>query len=93
MPTDAVRIAAPAYNPALQELERDNYFIRSRLYGNDHTLVAEDQSKGLIFGVIAATLKEVSIGGSRRKAAFFYDLRVHPDYRRSVLDRRMRSTA
>ncbi len=100
---DALRIATPADNDALRELERacpqgtklkicserDDYFVRSRLYGNDHTLVAVDKAKDRIFGVIAASTKEVLIGGTPRRVVVFNDLRVHPEYRRSVLARHM----
>ncbi len=103
MPPDALRIATPADNDALKELElacpqgsklriaseRDDYFVRSRLYGNDHTLVAVDRAKDRIFGVIAASAKDVLIGGEPRKIVVFNDLRVHPDYRRTVLARHM----
>jgi GNAT superfamily N-acetyltransferase len=103
MSTDAIRLATEADNAALIELERscpqgtrlkiyserDDYFFRSRLYGNDHTLVAEDRQQGRLIGVMAAALKEVYLGGAVRPAAWFYDLRVHPDYRRSVLGRHM----
>jgi GNAT superfamily N-acetyltransferase len=100
---DALRLATPADNDALKELElacpqgtklciaseRDDYFIRSRLYGNDHTLVGVDRTKGRIFGVIAASIKEVLVGGKSRRAVIFNDARVHPDYRRTVLARHM----
>ena len=103
MPGVPIRAATEADNFALRELERscpqgtrlklyserDDYFLRSRLYGNDHTLVAEDRQQGRLIGVMAAALKEVYLGGAVRPAVFFYDLRVHPDYRRSVLGRHM----
>src|SRR3972149_6926747 len=103
MPGDAIRAATEADNPALRELERscpqgarlklyserDDYFLRSRLYGHDHTLVAEDRGQGRLIGVLAAALKEVYLAGAVRPAAFFYDLRVHPEYRRSLLGRHM----
>jgi hypothetical protein len=43
--------------------ERDDCFFRSRLYGNDHALVAEDRAKGRIFGVMAA-LEDVYLRGA-----------------------------
>lgn len=103
MCADAIRPASEADNAALIELERscpqgrrlkiyserEDYFLRSRLYGNHHTLVAEDRGKARLFGVMAAALKDVRIGGGVHPAAFFYDLRVHPDYRRTVLGRHM----
>jgi GNAT superfamily N-acetyltransferase len=52
-------------------------------------LVAEDRTNGRIFGVMAAALKDVYLGGAVHPAAWFYDLRVHPDYRRTVLGRHM----
>ncbi|MBE3132903.1 MAG: GNAT family N-acetyltransferase [Acidobacteria bacterium] len=103
MPSDAVRSATEADNPALIDLERlcpqgarlrmyserEDYFFRSRLYGDTHVLVAEDREMGRIFGVLAAAMKDLYIGGVVRPAAFFFDLRVHPDYRRSILGRHM----
>jgi GNAT superfamily N-acetyltransferase len=100
---DALRVATPADNDALRELERacpqgtklriaserDDYFVRSRLYGNDYTLVGVDRTKNCIFGVIAASAKDVLIGGVPRKIVVFNDARVHPDYRRTVLARHM----
>ena len=103
MPIDAVRIATPADNPRLIELERTSpqgtklqiyserkdYFFRSTLYGNQHTLVAVDNQADRLIGVMAGTLKDVYLGGRATRAAFFYDLRLHPDYRRTVLGRHM----
>ena len=99
MASDAVRSATEADNPALidpQRLcpqgthlriysEREDYFFRARMYGDTRTLVTEDG--GRLFGVLAAAIKGLYIGGIVRPAAFFYDLRVHPDYRRSVRGR------
>jgi len=103
MPDHTIRAATEADNPALRELERacpqgsrlkiyserDDYFFRSCLYGNDHTLVTFDHRQGRLFGVMSAALKEVYLGDAVRSAAFFYDLRVHPEYRRSLLGRQM----
>ena len=100
---DVVRPAVPADNPPLLELERscpqgtrlqiwserEDYFFRSALYGNHHTLVTVDPAERRLFGVMAATLKEVQVGGRTLRAAYFYDLRIHPDYRRTVLGRHM----
>jgi hypothetical protein len=103
MAEDAVRIATPEDNPSLIELERScpqgtklqiyserkDYFFRSTLYGNQHTLVAVDHQEDRLIGVMAGTLKEVFLDGNATLAAFFYDLRLHPDYRRSILGRHM----
>jgi len=98
-----VRPASETDNAALIELERlcpqgtrlrmyserDDYFFRARLYGDAHTLVVEDRGEGRIFGVLGASMKDISVRGERRPAAFFYDLRLHPDYRKSVRGRFM----
>jgi hypothetical protein len=96
MPDLQLRTAQAADNAALIELERScpqgsdivisserqDYFIRSRLYGNDRTLVV--LLDGRIVGVLAGTIKELSIDGQVYRAAFLYDLRIHPDFRRTL---------
>lgn len=61
--------------------ERDDYFFRSKLYGNHYTLVAIDGEK--IIGVLAAVKKSVFIEGKEALGVFLYDLRIHPAYRRT----------
>jgi len=99
----AIRPAVAADNPALIELERacpqgsglliaserKDYFFRSTLYGNHHTLVAVDREADRLIGAMAGTVKEVFVSGRPRSASLFYDLRVHPEYRRTVLGRHM----
>ncbi len=101
MKESGIRPATPGDNEALLELERacpqgsrlimhserKDYLYRGRLFGNDHITVAVDH--GRIFGVLAATLKRVMLDGKAVTAAYFYDLRIHPDYRRSVPGRNM----
>jgi hypothetical protein len=98
-----IRPASEADSSALVELERlcpqgthlrmyserEDYFLRSRMYGDAHTLVAEDRERGLLFGVLAAAMKRLSIAGQVRPAAFFYDLRIHPEYRQTARGRHM----
>ena len=50
-------------------------------------LVVEDRARGRLFGALAAAMKDLYIGGLVRPAAFFFDLRVHPDDRVSVRGR------
>ncbi|MBN1836931.1 MAG: hypothetical protein JW820_13840 [Spirochaetales bacterium] len=102
-PGEAIRPAVPEDNPRLVELERacpqgsdlliaserKDYFFRSTLYGNHYTLVAEDRERGRLIGAMAGTVKEVFLSGRPRNASLFYDLRVHPEYRRTVLGRHM----
>ncbi len=99
MASDFVRPATEEDNSALIDLERlcpqgthlrmyserGDYFFRARMYGDTRTLVTED--RGRLFGVLAAAMKVLHIGGIVRPAALFYDFRVHPDYRRSVRGR------
>ena len=101
MGDSGIREAAPGDNAALIELEhacpqgnrlimhseRSDYFYRAKLFKNHHITVAVDH--GRIFGVLAATLKKVLLDGEPVTAAYFYDLRVHPDYRRTVAGRNM----
>jgi len=61
--------------------ERDDYFFRSKLYGNHYTLVAVDNEQ--IIGVLAAIKKQVYINGKEALGVFLYDLRIHPTYRRT----------
>jgi len=84
MSKDAVRIATPEDNPKLVELERSSpqgsklqiyserkdYFFRSTLYGNQHTLLAVDNQADRLIGVMAGTLKEVFLGERATRAAF-----------------------
>jgi ribosomal protein S18 acetylase RimI-like enzyme len=101
--TSPVREAVAEDAPQLLDLElscpqgsslviashRKDYFFRAHLYGSGRVLVAEDREQKRLIGAVAGTIKEVLIGGHPFKGAFFYDLRVHPDYRRSLLGRHM----
>jgi hypothetical protein len=103
MPNEAVRAAAPDDSQRLLELERNSlrgtklqicserkdYFFRATLYGNQHTLVAVDNRTDRLIGAMAGTLKEVFLDGKATRAAFYYDLRMNPEYRRTVLGRYM----
>lgn len=90
-----VREATPEDNAALLALDRQcvvpattpvafdrspDFFARSRPYAHWRTYVAEGES-GLI-GVGAMALKQVLVAGRPVEAAYFYDLRVAPGYRR-----------
>lgn len=94
-PAFRVREATPADNAALLALDRQcvvaaatpvafdrspDFFARSRPYGHWRVFVAEGDA-GLI-GVGAMALKRVLVGGRPVEAAYFYDLRVSPDFRR-----------
>ena len=94
-PAFRVREATPEDNAALLTLDRQcvvaaatpvafdrspDFFARSRPYAHWRTYVAEGES-GLI-GVGAMALKQVLVDGRPVEAAYFYDLRVAPGYRR-----------
>ena len=94
-PAFRVRQAGPGDNAALLALDRQcvvpattpvmfdrspDFFARSRPYAYWRTYVAEGP-RGLI-GAAAMALKPVLLRGRRIQAAYFYDLRVAPDFRR-----------
>ena len=79
--------ACPQGSRLVMHSERNDYLYRAKLFGNHHAMVAVDH--GRVFGVLAATLKKVLIDGKEVDAAYFYDLRVHPDFRRTVSGRNM----
>jgi GNAT superfamily N-acetyltransferase len=94
-PAFRVREATPEDNAALLTLDRQcvvaaatpvafdrspDFFTRSRPYAHWRTYVAEGES-GLI-GVGAMALKRVLVDAQPVEAAYFYDLRVAPAYRR-----------
>jgi GNAT superfamily N-acetyltransferase len=90
-----VREATPADNAALLALDQHcvvaaatpvmfdrspDFFARSKPYAYWRSYVAETD-QGLI-GVGGMALKTVLVGGRPHPAAYFYDLRVAPDFRR-----------
>lgn len=91
-----LRAATESDNEALIELERScpqgtflaisserkDYFFRSHLYGNHHTIIvlSDDQ----VIAVLAATMKRLLVNSREAKGVFLYDLRVHPNYRKSL---------
>jgi len=94
-PAFRVREATPQDNAALLALDRQcvvaaatpvafdrspDFFARSRPYAHWRAYVAEGDS-GLI-GVGAMALKRVLVDGQPVEAAYLYDLRVAPSYRR-----------
>lgn len=63
-------------------LDREDYFYRSRMYGDARVIVAEEDEK--IVGVMAYAVKEVFLGSGTDRVAYFYDLRGEVTYRRSM---------
>jgi len=94
-PAFRVREATPEDNAALLALDRQcvvaaatpvafdrspDFFARSKPYSHWRTYVAEEGSR--LIGVGAMALKRVLVGGRSVEAAYFYDLRVAPEFRR-----------
>ncbi len=94
-PAFRVREAIPEDNAALLALDRQcvvaaatpvafdrspDFFARSKPYSHWRTYVAEEGSR--LIGVGAMALKRVLVGGQSVEAAYFYDLRVAPEFRR-----------
>ncbi|MGE5851373.1 MAG: N-acetyltransferase family protein [Candidatus Methylomirabilota bacterium] len=90
-----VREATPKDNAALLALDREcviaaatpvafdrspDFFARSRGYSSWKAFVAEADSR--LIGIGAMALKPALVGGVWVQAAYFYDLRVAPDFRR-----------
>lgn len=90
-----VREATAQDNAALLALDREcvvaaatpvafdrspDFFARSRPYSDWRAYVAEGDSD--LIGVGAMSLKSVLVGGRPVQAAYFFDLRVAPGYRR-----------
>ncbi len=92
----SIREATPGDNEALLRLEatspqgtgisilidRADYFYRSRMHDQARVLLATEN--GRIVGIMAFALKDVLLGGSPDRVAYFYDLRGDPEYRRSM---------
>lgn len=94
-PAFRVREATPADNAALLALDRQcvvaastpvmsdrspDFFARSRPYAYWRAYVAETDES--LIGVAAMAQKTVLVGGRPLPAAYFYDLRVAPEFRR-----------
>ncbi len=95
LPAFRVREATPEDNEALLALDRlcvvaaatpvafdrsPDFFARSQPYPHWRTYVAEADSH--LIGIGAMALKPVLVAGVPVQAAYFYDLRVAPDFRR-----------
>lgn len=70
---------------------RSTFDRRARNYREWRILVARlgDQ----MVGTVAAALKDVRLEGESTRAGFFFDLRVHPEYRRAGIARHLAGAA
>ncbi len=74
--------ASPQGTGSRLALERATFFYRSALYPRARVLLAEEGERAV--GVLAFAPKEVLVGGEPATAAYVYDLRSDPTYRRSM---------
>ncbi|MGA1793916.1 MAG: GNAT family N-acetyltransferase [Thermoplasmatota archaeon] len=70
---------------------RDTFHKRAEHFDQWQVLVARKQKK--MVGVVAVALKEMDLMGRPLKGAFFFDLRVHPKYRRQGIGQKLGWTA
>ncbi|MFQ5798493.1 MAG: GNAT family N-acetyltransferase [Bacteroidota bacterium] len=68
---------------------RQTFHARSEVYDNCRILCAK--AGGKLVGIVAATVKVVRLRNEMIRAAYIYDLRVHPDYRNYGLAKRLAS--
>ncbi len=60
---------------------RKEFHLRAAVQDDWRILVA--RRDGAIIGTVAWAIKDVLLAGARRRAAFFFDLRTHPAFRKS----------
>lgn len=68
---------------------RPTFHARSEVYDNCRILCAK--VGGMLVGIVAGTVKFVKLREEMIRAAYIYDLRVHPDYRKYGLAKRLAS--
>lgn len=66
---------------------RPRFAARSEVYENFAILCAREEKK--LVGVIAGSLKPVRLHGEDCRALYVFDLRVHPEYRRMGVGRKL----
>lgn len=66
---------------------RPSFKIRSSMYANSRIYCAKHGKK--LVGIAAGALKPVKLHGHSVKALYSYDLRVHPEYRRQGIGRKL----
>ena len=90
----SIRLARESDNPELLSIEKmcpqgtslvlsfdrtPDFFSRSRIYEAYRIYVAEEEGKPV--GTVGLAEKNIRIDGKEEKAAYIYDVRVHPDHR------------
>jgi len=79
-PCLALERVAPQGEKYRLSFRRSTYHRRARNFADHRLLVA--RLSGMVVGVAAVAFKDVVLLGSARRAAFYFDLRVHPEHRR-----------
>lgn len=64
----------------VRSFRRTTFASRAQTFDEHEILVACDGSE--LVGLVAVGLKDVQVHGAWERAAFYFDLRVHPDHRR-----------
>jgi GNAT superfamily N-acetyltransferase len=67
--------------------QRTSFHARSEVYKNYKIYCAKINNK--MVGISAAAEKFVTLYGKRIRALYFYDLRIHPDYRHQGIAKRL----
>lgn len=80
---DAAALALERASPQGRGLRlafvRDHFHLRAARFDEHRILVA--RAGGELAGTAAVAWKHVVLGGAPKRAAFYFDLRVHPNYR------------
>jgi GNAT superfamily N-acetyltransferase len=69
------------------KFRRPTFHARSQVYDNYKILCAKSGSK--LVGIIGGTIKNVRLHGEEIQAAYVYDLRVHPEFQRKGIGKRL----
>jgi GNAT superfamily N-acetyltransferase len=71
------------------KFRRPSFHARSEVY--DFYKIYCAKERGRLIGIIAGALKKVSLHGEIIRAAYIYDLRVHPEYRSQGVGKKLTS--
>ncbi|HTW91683.1 MAG TPA: GNAT family N-acetyltransferase [bacterium] len=79
-PCMALERSAPQGKSRRLSFRRSTFHRRAENFA-DHKLIVA-RLEGAVVGVVGVAFKDVRLYGEPRRAAFYFDLRVHPEYRR-----------
>jgi len=64
--------------------ERQNYFFRAQRFPGSILLVADDETKGGLAGVIGGAPLRLRIAGRERQGGLIFDFRANPEFKRGL---------